>query len=326
MHLNGVSILETGGALFTALRKPEKCPKLPLGQITKGIAMDLVQNAEVDRELENHAIDRPGQSETNEMSPPVVIDEIRNKDRRFLVIRDDLLPGGSKQRACSALLEDYITQGTDHFCYASPFAGFAQVALAYTCQQMNLSCHLFCEMDPTQKFSGAMHEFTLLARSFGAEITMIKTLAEADILAAKAAKETARSIKIPLGFNCLAFRTAFEREIRIEWARIKRFLGKTPKRLWLPVGSGTLASVFNRVLDSETQLQCVNVRVLPASDDRIQLLHQNQRVRMYTTPESFQQKAACTPSIPSNIHYDAKIWQFLERFGQDEDVWWNVAR
>ncbi len=288
--------------------------------------MNLDQNLEIDREPENTFLNESVRSEKKEMSPPVVIDEIINKDRRFLVIRDDLLPGGSKQRACYSLLEDYVAQGIEHFCYASPFAGFAQVALAYTCQQMNLSCHLFCEMDPTQKFSGAMHEFTLLARSFGAEITMIKTLTEAEVLATKAAEESARSIKIPLGFNCSSFKTAFEREIRIEWARIKKFIGKTPKRLWLPVGSGTLASVFNCVLDSETALQCVNVRVLPASDDRIQLLHQNQRVRMYTTPESFQQKAVCAPTIPSNIHYDAKIWQFLERFGLDGDIWWNVAR
>ena len=288
--------------------------------------MDLIQNIEIEKDFENAAIDLPDRSEKNKMSPPVIIDEIRSKNRRFLVIRDDLLPGGSKQRACYSLLEDYLSNGFNHFCYASPFAGFAQVALAYAAQQMNLSCHLFCEMDPTQNFSGAMHEFTLLARSFGAEITMVKTLGEAESRATDAAMDLKGSIKIPLGFNCSAFKIAFEREILIEWARVRTFLGKTPKRLWLPVGSGTLASVFNRVLDSETQLHCVNVRVLPASDDRIQMFHQNPRVRMYTTPESFQQKANCAPSIPSNVHYDAKIWQFLDRFGQDGDVWWNVAR
>lgn len=259
---------------------------------------------------------------TNLLSPPIVIDQVQ----QFYVVRDDLLPGGSKQRACGPLLENYFDSGFSFFYYASPFAGFAQVALAYTCQQMKLNCHIFCEMDPTQSYEGAMHEFTLLAKSYGAKITMVKTLAEGELGAQLASQAHQGSVKIPLGFDCDEFKDAFEVEIRCEWNRLKRHLKLTPKRLWLPVGSGTLASVFQKVLKSETELNCVNVRVLPSSDERIQRLVQNSCLKMYTTPESFHQKVSLEPQVPSNAHYDAKVWQFLKRFGQKGDVWWNVAR
>jgi hypothetical protein len=46
------------------------------------------------------------------------------------VVRDDLLPGGTKQRAVHAYLRDAIAGGATSFVYASPPPGFAQVALA----------------------------------------------------------------------------------------------------------------------------------------------------------------------------------------------------
>ncbi len=67
-------------------------------------------------------------------------------------------------------LREVLNRGQTEFYYSSPFAGFAQVALAYTCKRLGLKCFLFCERDPSEKFHENKHEFTRLAESYGANI------------------------------------------------------------------------------------------------------------------------------------------------------------
>ncbi len=260
------------------------------------------------------------------MSPEVKIDQIFHKNKRFFAVRDDLLPGGSKQRACAPFLQKLVKEGQDDFYYASPFAGFAQVALAYTCQQLGLNCRLFCESDPTQKLAGQKHEFTKLAEAYGANISMHATLKEAEERATEMACQSRRSYKIPLGFKCDPFTDAFEEALRIQWAKVIDQIGFVPRRLWLPVGSGTLVSVFERIVDPTTQLMCVDVHVLPAKDARILSLVGHSKINLFSAPEYFKDRADLPPEIPSNVHYDAKLWQFLVKYGQADDLWWNVAR
>ncbi len=260
------------------------------------------------------------------MSPTVKIDRISYKDKIFFAVRDDLLPGGSKQRACTPFLQKLVKEGRDEFYYASPFAGFAQVALAYTCRQLGLKCLLFCESDPTQKSFGLKHEFTRLAEAYGAKISMHSCLQEAEEHATEKSCQSPNSFKIPLGLKCELFTDAFERALRIQWAQVIYQIGFVPRRLWLPVGSGTLVSVFERIVSPTTQLMCVDVHVLPAKDLRILSLVNNANINLFSAPECFQDRADLPPEIPSNVHYDAKLWQFLVRLGQNEDLWWNVAR
>lgn len=260
------------------------------------------------------------------MSPLVKIDKISYQEKRFFAVRDDFLPGGTKQRACAPFLQEVVKKGQNEFYYASPFAGFAQVALAYTCQRLGLDCFLFCESDPTEKSMGQKHEFTRLAESYGAKISMASSLDEAETQATEKASQSPSSFKIPLGFKCTPFTDALEQALKVQWAQVISDLGFVPRRLWLPVGSGTLVSVFERIVSPLTQLMCVDVHVLPAKDSRIVTLVDNAKINLFSAPESFKDRADLPPEIPSNVHYDAKLWQFLVQFGQNEDLWWNVAR
>lgn len=259
-------------------------------------------------------------------SPMAVVERIKHNAKTFYVVRDDLLPGGSKQRACVPLLKGLHKKGAQHFLYASPFAGFAQVALAFAAQQINLSCHLFCEEDKTNSMPLQKHAFTLLAEKFGAQITVVSTLNEAEALAENEARKKTSNYKIPLGFNCEEFISEFEIQLREQWAHITKKMGLTPKRVWLPVGSGTLLSVIRRIVPNSTEINCVDVCVLSDQDPRIQAVKNDPRVNYFKTPEKFYQLAEQPPSIPSNIHYDAKLWRHLVEFGQMDDLWWNVAR
>src|ERR671914_1316606 len=102
--------------------------------------------------------------ERPDLSPAVQISELSHRQNRYFVVRDDLLPGGTKQRAAGPLLRHLMSQGFDHSIYASPFSGFAQVALAYSCQIVGVRCTIFAECDPARP--GRAHEYTDLAEHY----------------------------------------------------------------------------------------------------------------------------------------------------------------
>ena len=54
-------------------------------------------------------------------SPPLVVQEVNIGENRIRVVRDDLLPGGTKQRGLFGLLKDYERKGYTRFSYVSPF-------------------------------------------------------------------------------------------------------------------------------------------------------------------------------------------------------------
>lgn len=267
----------------------------------------------------------PSQRVRKTFSPDVRIDTANVERGEIFIVRDDILPGGTKQRACGPLLEQLVLQGYSEFVYASPFCGFAQVALAHVCQELGFSCTVFTEDDPSAA-SGQPHEFTKLARSFGATAHLSKNLTAAEAAASAYAAQAPERFKIPLGFDCDEFKKAFEAALEMQWMIIQQKLGRTPKRIWLPIGSGTLASVFAKVVGADVDINCVNVHVLPKEDLRIQALNGNPRFRIFNAPEKFPEHAMKKPNVPSNTHYDAKIWRFLLENAEAGDLWWNVAR
>lgn len=259
------------------------------------------------------------------MSPPVVLDKLRIGDRQIFVVRDDLLTGGTKQRACAPFLRELAEQGSEHFVYASPFSGFAQIALAFSCRQLGLACRLFCEADPRGGEDGK-HEFTRLAESFGAEVLLFETLAQAEAAAQEEVRRQPKMIKLPLGFDCEEFRRHLKQQLRLRWAEVLEDIGGSPRQVWLPVGSGTLVKTFQKVLSPEIQIQAVNVHVLRADDQRILDVVNQSRVKVFSARMPFHERAQITPAVPSNAFYDAKLWEFILKFAQDGDLWWNVAR
>ena len=51
-------------------------------------------------------------------------------DQEIVVIRDDLLCGGTKSRVAYPFIENLVSKGYKEFVYVSPWYGGAQIALA----------------------------------------------------------------------------------------------------------------------------------------------------------------------------------------------------
>ena len=208
--------------------------------------------------------------------------------------------------------------------YASPFAGFAQIALAYGCHTLGIPCTIFSERDPGQPGRRA-HPFTIKAIEWGANIVLVDSLAEGEKQAEEWA-ERERAHKIPLGFHCREFQKHFQFVVTKGLESIQQQLARLPDRAWLPVGSGTLAQAFHKIAPSSMQLCCVNVHVLRENDLRIEHVRSLSRVSYFSAKEEFSERARTLPPIPSNLHYDAKLWGFLSQHAKHGDLWWNVAQ
>ena len=260
-------------------------------------------------------------------SPEVIVDVLPVLAGHIYVVRDDLLPGGTKQRAAIPFLKQLNQKGTREFVYASPFAGFAQVALAVSCQNLGINCTLFCERDKSASpVSMNAHEFTKLAAAHGARIILLHDLQTAEKQAEDYASQNEFRFKIPLGFDLSIFRELLAAEVSLQWKSIEKRASARPKALWVPIGSGTLATVFRAVLPREVQLRLVDVRVLSSHDSRIQKLQGFPNVQYYRAPELFHEPVQNVPPVPSNRFYDAKLWKFVLENAGDGEVWWNVAR
>ncbi|MBC7741809.1 MAG: hypothetical protein H7061_06415 [Bdellovibrionaceae bacterium] len=264
----------------------------------------------------------------NTFSPPVQISklQVKNLSIDIHVVREDLLPGGTKQRAIIPFLQDLQKNNYNEFIYASPFCGFAQVALAYAGKHLGKKITIFCETIKNKEGDDAFHEMSLLAQSLGAHLIASANLTEAETLATEHVELNMTAFKIPLGFNHPAFILHYAKALADQYRILCDKLQFTPRALWLPIGSGTLAQLFRKVLSPETLINCVDVGVLPAADQRIASIHHMDNINFYRTDLQFHEECTMTPPLPSNKFYDAKVWQYIEQYGQHNDVWWNVAR
>ena len=266
------------------------------------------------------------QENASPWAPQAVVEPLAIDGGKIQVVREDLLPGGTKQRAVVPFLNALLAQGYNEFVYASPFCGFAQVALAAGCQALGLKATLFCERDAGNP-EPALHEFSLLARSMGAKVYLVESLAQAESVAISYALAHEKNrYKIPLGFQHPDFQNELQKRVKRELNRIEEKLQRKQKRIWLPVGSGTLSRAFLAIVPKDCELICVDVHVLERKDPRIRALVEHENVTLLSAPEEFQEPAGVQPRIPSNTYYDAKLWRLIRKLGKDGDLWWNVAR
>jgi hypothetical protein len=158
--------------------------------------------------------------------PKLVIQTVKLDDgRRVRVVRDDLVPGGSKQRVLERILP-----GGKEYIYPAPAYGYGQVALAFSAKAKDLA----------RRFSFAkretLHPLTARAKAAGARIiqvpngmlTLVKARAREHAL-----KNASTRILLQEGFDYPEFRdelSAIAHEARLH-----------PDQVWCCVGTGTLA-------------------------------------------------------------------------------------
>jgi len=212
------------------------------------------------------------------------------------VVRDDLVPGGSKRRVIDRLL----VSGTE-FVYASPAYGYAQIALAHACRDLGLRATVF-----TAKRT-RMHDRTAEAARAGARIIMVPTGYMTNVRAkARAYCDATGAELLPFGLDVPEFLEGF--------AAVAAGLELQPTEVWTVAGSGTLSRALQAAWPAAV-FHAVRVGAEPRAG----------RATVHVAPERFEDDAREPPPFPSCSNYDAKAWRFVQRMAQPGALFWNVA-
>ena len=92
----------------------------------------------------------------------MIPDPVITKHQNIYVVRDDLIPGGTKR--CFA---DALIRNNDEVVYASPVYGGAQIAIAHAAKSLGVKATIFCAKRKQP------HPRTMEAHKAGAKIVQI---------------------------------------------------------------------------------------------------------------------------------------------------------
>jgi threonine dehydratase len=213
-----------------------------------------------------------------------------------LIVRDDLIEGGTKRRVI-----DSILTGFDEYVYASPAAGYAQVALAYGCAANGKRATVFVAK------RAALHKRTEEAKAAGAKIVQIPYGYLSNVQAkAKAYAALTGACYIPFGFD--------SEPVLEGLADIARALPVKPAEVWTVAGSGLLTRALQRAWPA-ARFFAVKIGSTPKAG----------AATVYDAPEKFEQDAKIKPPFPSCSNYDAKAWRFIKQHASPGALFWNVA-
>lgn len=215
------------------------------------------------------------------------------------VVRDDLLPGGTK----SVLMPEIIDPGKT-YVYASPVFGGFQIALAAYCGQRAV---IFCAK------RGKKHENTLEVLKYGGKVVEVPNgfLSVVEARAREYAEKTG-AVKLDFGAknptNIGIIRDRVKQAIQV--------LGSEPEEIWCAIGSGTLVSA---ILEATTTARIKGVEV----GQKCGIKHERLQVIVY--PKSFDKPSAFDAPFKSMKNYDLKAFEYCVKYKKSKNVlFWNV--
>ena len=222
----------------------------------------------------------------------------------FLVVRDDLLNGGTKRRAFNY----YVASLPDvkEFVYASPRQGYAQLSLAYSCRDMGRKCTVTVP-------KGERYWLTNEAERIGANVIEVPMGYLTNIQSkARVYCEKNNAHLIPFGGDHPIIIEAMKTTALI--------LGINPKEVWTVMSSG--------VLSRGLQLAWPDAKIYGVQIGHNTTKQEMGRAECFRSKYKFQQecKKDERPPFPSSLTYDSKAWTFIKEHATKGALFWNVGK
>jgi threonine dehydratase len=240
------------------------------------------------------------------MEFPITIE----KHHGIYVVRDDLLPGGTKSILLSEINKEY--PHTKEFVYASPVYGGFQIALSMYCKNHNLKATIFCAKRTKQ------HTNTLKCIENGANVV------EVDYGYLSVIEKKAREYcmgkpnveKIIFGASTPKNKSIIAKRV----INVIKTLHFVPDEIWCAVGSGTLLSGI-LLGTNNININIVGVQV----GAEFKETHKNLRLIKY--PKSFDKESKIKIDFPSMPNYDLKAFELClkeMKINNKKILFWNV--
>lgn len=233
------------------------------------------------------------------------------------VIRDDLLEGGTKQRAIIPYFKQHKAK---EFIYVCPFTGGAQITLGFGASLTNKKITLFIKKvrprHPLTKKALKYNTVNLVEIENGTLKSMGKLAEEYyNNKVRENGKDYIELIK--LGFDNKKYSKIFTEQLKKSIP--KSLKDNPPKRLWIPTGSTTLLNCLYKVFPKTFFFVIQTGKTV--WDDQIE----PKRTKVFISREPFYKKAKFQPPYPTTKSYDAKAWVFVKKHGQNNDYIWNIT-
>jgi len=231
------------------------------------------------------------------------------KHHGIYVVRDDLLPGGTKSILLSVMNNE--NPHIKEYVYASPVYGGFQIALSIYCKTHNIKATIFCAKRTKQ------HPNTLKCIEHGANVI------EVDYGYLSVIEKKAREYCIgKLNVEKIIFGASTNKNKLIIAKRVERAM-KTlpfiPDEIWCAIGSGTLVS---GILLGTRNINIVGVQV--GADFK----EEDKNLRIIKYPKSFDKESKIKIDFPSMPNYDLKAFELclkeMKINPNKKILFWNV--
>lgn len=272
-----------------------------------------------------HSTSRLGQSSC--LNPPMIFQSVSHPNdtkKMFTVCNDgENCIGGSKQRLLSSLLPSMSQK--EIVLVATPL-GLAQVALGATGLANNKTSTIFM-VSPKPISLSEENSLTKLARTYsGLSIRYPDTesVPSLDAIWKQAEQYVAEDpinrylapvgLKGPVGsLTFTHFRTAL--------SEVLKSVVTPPKRLWLVSGTGFLCNVLHSIWpETEFMIVVTDMTVFIPKE------MENRKHQVFYSPLLFRELAPIQPPYESVPWYDAKVWEYVLKHGENGDFIWNVGK
>jgi hypothetical protein len=224
------------------------------------------------------------------------------------VVRDDMIPGGTKRRFVDA----YVHGAAKEFVYASPAYGGAQIALAMATREAGKRCTIFVAK------RSSLHARTKEAQAAGARIVEVANgyLSNVQSKARAYAAESGAHL-MPFGFDTPEAHAAIAAAARSVLERFPHPFAE----VWSVAGSGVLTRGLQAAGLGLTYWAVAVGRENPDVG----------KAHLISHGQPFEADARIRPPFPSCSNYDAKAWSHIKarhpsplRAIRSRVLFWNV--
>jgi ribosomal protein L21 len=231
--------------------------------------------------------------------PPVLA-----RHGNLIVVRDDLLDGGTKMRFLP-----FLVRGAEEIVYGSPFCGGAAVALSVIGRETGQKITLFYAK------RSKLHTRQRTALRNGATIYQVPTGYMTNVQAkARAYAAQHGALFLPLGFDVPAAVAPLADALRA----LRKRTGD-PAQIWVAAGSGMLARNLGHAFPS-SEIKAVGVGL--KSKHGAQPFPPN--VQVIDAGMPFSEECKQEAPFPCCPNYDRKAWVHAARYARGSAMFWNV--
>lgn len=219
------------------------------------------------------------------------------------VLRDDLLPGGTK-----SILMDSIIGDKEEYVYASPVYGGFQIALSSYCKQVGKKATIFCAKRKNK------HSNTKKCLELGANVievpygylSVIEKRARDYCYGKNNSQKLVFGAKEDSNIDLIAKRTK----------EVINYLGYEPEEIWCAIGSGTLV----KGIIKGTSKSIINGVQVGA-----EYKESHERLNKLIYHKSFDKESKEKTPFNSTPNYDLKALEYCLKYKKTNNVlFWNV--